>query len=683
MRITVSFALRLAACACLVLFAANVAHARTPLPALVSGIDLSNLDKTCKPCQDFYQFANGGWIKKHPIPATETRFGSFDILQRSNQAALQKILDKAAAAHAENGSNEQKIGDFYASCMNLTGIEQAGTAPLTGQFAKIDAFTSLDQLPATLAQLHLDGVSSFFTMRAGADDKDSTSIIAQFGQGGLGLPDRDYYTKTDDRSKALRDEYVAHVTTMFGLLGEPADRAAQDAQSVMSIETALAQASLTRVQQRDPNATYHKMSVADLTGLMPNFDWAAYFEASGISPTDVNVSSPDYFRALSTELSTATPAQLQAYMRWHLVHTFATSLPKAFVDANFDFFAKQLQGAVAQQPRTRQCIAATDRALGEALGPFYIKEDFSPAAKVAALSMVKNIKSALHDDLSTLSWMSPQTRKLAIAKLDAFDLKIAYPDKWRDYSGLPIVRDPYATNALAATQFAVRYNYNKIGKPVDRAEWGMSVPTVNAYYNPSINEIVFPAGILQPPFFNAKADMAVNYGAIGAVAGHESTHGFDDQGHLYDLNGNLTNSWTPQDSAAFDKRAQCVVDQWNALSPIAGTNEIGKQVEGEEIADLGGVTIAYKAFEKWQATHPRRTIDGFTPEQRFFMGWAQVWASESRPDEIRYLATNDVHGYDKFRVNATLSDIPAFASAFFCKLNDPMVRPAAQRCQIW
>ncbi|HVS45877.1 MAG TPA: M13 family metallopeptidase [Verrucomicrobiae bacterium] len=683
MRLTVSSALRLAALAAIVFFAVNGGHVRAAAQTLVGGIDLHNLDRTCKPCTDFYQFANGGWMKKNPIPPAYSRWGNFSVVQRRNRAALQRILDKAAAANASSGTNEQKIGDFYASCLNVSGIEQAGTTPLGEQFRTIDALTDSTQLPATLAQLQLDGVSGFFSMRGGADAKDSTSIIAQLGQGGLGLPDRDYYTKPDDRSKALRDGYLAHVTGMFGLLGESSDDAALDSASVMSIETALAQASLTRVQRRDPNATYHKMSMADLTGLMPNFDWAAYFQASGVDPTNVNVSSPDYFRALSTELSNATAAQLRAYLRWHLVHAYADALPKAFVDANFAFYSKELQGTPQPLPRTQQCIAATDGALGEALGPFYIQQNFSPAAKAAALAMVQNIKATLRDDFSTLDWMTPQTRTLAVAKLDAFDLKIGYPTKWRDYSTLPIVRDPYAVNVLASNVFEVRRNYDKIGKPVDRAEWGMSVPTVNAYYNPSINEIVFPAGILQPPFFNAKADMAVNYGAIGAVVGHESTHGFDDQGHLYDLNGNLTNSWTPQDSAAFDRRAQCVVDQWSALSPISGTDEIGKQVEGEEIADLGGVTIAYKAFEKWQAKHPRRTIDGFTPEQRFFMGWAQVWASQTRPDEIRYLAANDVHGYDKFRVNATLSNIPGFASAWFCKLNDAMVRPPAQRCRIW
>lgn len=658
-------------------------HVRAAAAKLVSGIDVSNLDRTCKPCADFYQFANGGWIKKHPIPAAYSRWGNFAILQQQNQAALRRILDKAAAAHANEGTNQQKIGDFYASCLNTTGIEQAGTTPLTVPMSDIAALTDMTQLPTTLAQLQLDGAGGLFSMYGGADAKDSTAIIAQLDQGGLGLPDRDYYTKVDPRSVALRAAYVAHVTTMFGLIGEAPSDAAQDAQDVMSIETALAGASLTRVQRRDPNATYNKMSLADLTGLMPNFDWAAYFDASGVSPTDINVSSPDYFRALSTELTNVTPAQLRAYLRWHLIHVYANALPKAFVDANFAFYSKELQGTPQPLPRVQQCIVATDRALGEALGPFYIQQNFSPAAKAAALSMVENIKATLRDDFSTLEWMSPQTRALAVAKLDAFDLKIGYPDKWRDYSNLPIVRDPYATNVLASNIFETRRNYDKIGKPVDRAEWDMTVPTVNAYYNPSINEIVFPAGILQPPFFNAKADMAVNYGAIGAVVGHESTHGFDDEGHLYDLHGNLTNSWTPADSAAFDKRAQCVVDQWNALSPIAGTNEIGKQVEGEEIADLGGVTIAYKAFEKWQAKHPRRIIDGFTPEQRFFLGWAQVWASQTRPAEIRYLAANDVHGYDKFRVNATLSNIPGFAKAWFCKLNDPMVRPPAKRCQIW
>jgi predicted metalloendopeptidase len=684
MRLSPSLVLRSTAVFAAFVFLALTNQNVRAAAGLSSGITLANLDRTCKPCTDFYQFAAGGWIKNHPIPAAYPSFGNFNVLSDSNNDVLHTILDRAAAARNAPGSDAQKIGDYYASCMNVGAVDAAGITPLQPLLARIAGVTSTESLAPVLADLHDAGVSAFFSFGSESDFKDSRMNIATLASGGLGMPDRDYYLKDDARSKALRDAYMAHVTNMFKLAGDSPLQAAAEAQTVMTIETALAQQTLTRVAQRDPANIYHKMSLDDAQALAPNFDWPTYFRAAGAPAfSSVNVSSPDYIKALGTQLAALKGADVQTYLRWHVLHAFAPALSSAFVDENFSFYGKTLSGTTAQLPRWRRCVSATNRALGEDLGRFYVAQTFSPAAKTRALTMVKNIKAALRADFSTLAWMTPATRARAVAKLDAFDLKIGYPDKWRDYGKLTVAPTSYLQNIVASNRFETAFDLQKIGNPVDRTEWGMSPPTVNAYYNPTVNEIVFPAGILQPPFFNPNADEAVNYGAIGAVVGHESTHGFDDEGRKFDLNGNLTDWWTPADATAFDAKAQCIVKQWDAISPLPGLHENGKLVQGEEIADLGGLTIAYKAFEKAQAGKPRRIIDGFTPEQRFFMGWAQVWASNERDDYTRLLVNTDVHGYDKFRVNATVANMPEFAKAWFCKLGDPMVRPPADRCQIW
>ncbi len=682
MRSLFSFVVRSAALAGILALALSNPHVRAAVQ-LQSGIDLSNLDRTCKPCQDFYQFANGGWIKKHPIPAAYPAWGNFSVLAERNRAVLHSILENAAKAHARAGSNEQKIGDFYASCMNVAAIDAAGTKPVAGDL-DLAAKAQASNLGSALAALQRDGVDAFFGFGPQTDFKNSRLSIAGLDQGGLGLPDRDYYLKTDAKSVALRTAYQSHVQKMFELVGDAPDAAAKEAQAVLSVETSLAKNQISRVERRDPQKVYHKMTLAQAEQLAPQLQLASFVKDNGVADTvPVNVAEPEYFKALSAQVASLSPDDLHAYLRWHVLHAFATALPTAFVDENFNFYSKTLQGTTQQLERWKRCTRATDANLGEALGQFYVARTFPPSAKAQALAMVKNIKAELRDDFSTLSWMSPQTRAKAVAKLDAFLLKIGYPDKWRSYAKFDVTQGPYARNILASNRFETAYENAKIGKPVDRSEWGMTPPTVNAYYNPTVNEIVFPAGILQPPFFNKDADMAVNYGAIGAVVGHESTHGFDDEGRQFDAQGNLRNWWTAQDAARFKARAQCVVDQWNQLQPLPGVHENGQLVEGEEIADLGGLTIAYKAFEKWQAHHPRRVIDGFTPEQRFFMGFAQVWAGSQRPEYIRLLAQTDVHGYDKLRVNQTLSDMPQFAKAFFCKLNDPMVRLKPQQCQIW
>ena len=682
MRRHLSLAVRAAAIAGIVFLGLSNPHVRAAA-GLKSGIDLSSLDRSCKPCQDFYQFANGGWIKHHPIPAAYPAWGTFSVLAEHNRDVVHTILEQAAKAHAAPGSNKQKIGDFYASCMNVAHIDAAGTKPIAAELA-LAANASASNIGATLAALHKDGVDAFFNFGPEPDFKNSRQNIAGMDQGGLGLPDRDYYLKTDAKSVALRAAYQAHVEKMFELLGDAPAAAKTESEAVLRVETALAKNQLSRVQRRNPQNIYHKMTFGQAADLAPSLQLAAYFHDSGVSTgVPVNVAEPDFFKPLSAQIASLSQDDLHAYLRWHVAHAFAAALPTAFVNANFDFYGKTLQGTTQQLDRWKRCARATDGALGEALGQFYVAKTFPPSAKASALAMVKNIKAELRSDLSTLSWMSPQTRAKAVTKLDAFLLKIGYPDKWRSYAALTVTNGPYAQNVVASNRFETEYENGKIGKPVDRAAWEMTPPTVNAYYDPTINEIVFPAGILQPPFFNPNADMAVNYGAIGAVVGHESTHGFDDEGRQFDAQGNLTDWWTAQDAARFKSRSQCLVNQWNKLQPLPGVHENGALVEGEEIADLGGLTIAYKAFEKWQAHHPRRVIDGFTPEQRFFLGWAHVWASSERPAYIRLLAENDVHGYDKFRVNQTLSDMPQFAQAFFCKLNQPMVRPKSQECQIW
>ncbi len=648
-----------------------------------SGLDLSWLDTTCKPCSDFYEFANGGWIKKNPIPAAYPSWGSFNILAENNRSVLHTILDDASKADPPNGSNEQKIGDYYGSCMDTAAIDKAGTAPLHSLMTAIDGITDTKSIAPIIARLHLANVDAFFGVGSEPDFKNSNAIIAAVTQGGLGLPDRDYYLKTDDKSKAIQQAYVAHVTKIFSLLGESDAQASSDAQTVMTMETAMAKNHMPRTEERDPANIYHKTDLAGLEKTAPKFDWATYFSSLAVTPEAINDAQPAYLAALSAELTTWTPVQIKTYLRWQTAHAFAATLPQTFVDANFDFYSKTLQGTQQQLDRWKRCVRSTDVALGEALGQAYVAKVFPPSAKAQALELVKYVKSTLRTDIGQLDWMTPQTKAKAQAKLDAFVLKIGYPDKWRSYAGLDVTKGPYVHNALAAAIFNNKYDLNKINKPADKTEWGMTPPTVNAYYSPLINEIVFPAGILQPPFFTAGADMAVNFGGIGAVIGHESTHGFDDEGRKFDLNGNLSDWWQPQDATKFNAKAQCIVDQFDALSPEPGVHENGKLIQGEAIADLGGLTIAYEAFERWQATHPRQTIDGFTPEQRFFLGFAHVWASNQRPEYARLLATVDVHPYDKFRVNATLSNMPQFAAAWGCKAGAAMVRPAKDRCQIW
>ncbi|MGB8474407.1 MAG: M13 family metallopeptidase [Candidatus Acidiferrum sp.] len=647
------------------------------------GFDTSNLDRTCKPCDDFYQFAMGGWMKANPIPPEYSTWGSFSQLLDKNQQNLRQILEAAEKQQAAPGSNEQKIGDFYASCMDTTAIEAAGTKPIDADLASIAEMKNGADLQAEAVRLQKEGVGVLFRFSAQQDAKDSSQVVGAAWQGGLGLPEREYYLKQDDKSKQLREAYAKHVAKMFELLGDSGETAVAEANRVLRIETSLAEASMKNTDLRDPNKTYHRMKLADLRAMTPNFNWESYFKALGHPGLNqINVGQPDFFKALDAQL-TATPlADWKTYYRWHLVDSAASELPEKFVDEEFAFRGKTLTGAKEIQPRWKRCTRATDRALGEALGQLYVQKYFPPAAKAHALVMVHNLISALHDDLQTLPWMSPETRAQATAKLEAFAVKIGYPDKWRDYSALKIDRVSYLENQKRASEFDFQRRLAKIGKPVDRTEWGMTPPTVNAYNNSSMNEIVFPAGILQPPFYDPKADDAVNYGGMGAVIGHEITHGFDDHGSQFDGRGDLKNWWTPEDLKNFKQRAACVQTQFDNYVVDGDLHENGKLVLGESIADLGGLAISYAAYEKSLEGKPRPPDkDGFTPEQRFFLGWAQVWGANDRPEYERLMANTNPHPLPRFRGNGPLSNMAEFAKAFGCKKGDPMVRE--QICKIW
>lgn len=658
----------------------------SPKPAADSGswgFDTANLDKTCKPCDDFYQFAMGGWMKANPVPPAYSTWGSFSQLLDKNQQNLRQILETSEKQQAAAGSNEQKIGDFYASCMDTAAIDEAGTKPIDAELAKIIAMKNGADLQSEAAKLQEEGVGVLFRFGATQDAKDSTQVVGSAVQGGLGLPEREYYHKQDDKSKTLRDAYVKHVARMFELLGDSADVSTAEAVTVLQIETTLAKASMKNTDLRDPEKTYHRMKMADLQALTPDFNWESYFRLLGHPELkEINVGQPEFFKALDAQL-TATPlADWKTYYRWHLVNSTASQLPQKFVDEEFEFRGKTLTGAKEIQPRWKRCTQATDRALGEALGQVYVQKYFPPEAKAHALVMVHNLISALHDDLQTLSWMSPETRAQATAKLEAFAVKIGYTDKWRDYSALKIDRVSYLTNQRRASSFEFQRRLSKIGKPVDRTEWGMTPPTVNAYNNSSMNEIVFPAGILQPPFYDPKADDAVNYGGMGAVIGHEITHGFDDHGSQFDGRGDLKNWWTQDDLKNFKERAACVQSQFDGYVVDGDLHENGKLVLGESIADLGGLAISYAAYEKSLEGKPRPPEkDGFTPEQRFFLGWAQVWGANDRPEYERLMANTNPHPLPRFRGNGPLSNMAEFAKAFGCKKGDPMVRE--QVCKIW
>jgi len=650
------------------------------------GVNTADLDRSCAPCKDFNQFANGGWMAKNPIPPAYPSWGVGNEVNERNRNVLHQILEDAAKnTMAVRGSSEQKIGDYYGSCMDTAKIDSRGLKPLRREFRRIRHIKNISNLEAEIAHLQSIGVGAFFGVDSTQDFKDSTQVTGEVDQGGLGMPDRDYYTRQDPKSKEQRAEYQKHVSKMFELMGDPAATAATEAQTVMDLETQLAKASQTRVERREPKNVYHRMPQAEVRTLAPNFPWEDYFTAVGLKGKgDVNVTAPDFFKEMGQMVSAQPISNWKVYLRWHLINAAAPSLSTPFVDEDFHFKGMIMTGTKEILPRWKRCVRSTDRALGEALGQVYVKKAFPPEAKTRALAMVKNLEAALADDIRQLPWMSEATRKQALIKLAAINNKIGYPDKWRDYSALDVARRPYVENVFRAAQFEFHRDLNKVGKPVDRTEWGMSPPTVNAYYNPQLNEIVFPAGILQPPYFDFQADDALNYGAMGAIIGHEMTHGFDDEGSQFDAQGNMKNWWTPEDQKNFDARGECIAKQFSGFAVEDKLHENGKLVEGESIADLGGLAIAYAAYQNSLQGKPRpKDIDGFTPEQRFFLGYAQSWAENMRPEYARMLTNVDPHPLPKFRVLGPLSNLPAFAKAFGCKAGDPMIRPPSDRCGIW
>jgi len=654
-------------------------------PTVEHGFNVADLDRTSDACVNFFQFADGGWRAKNEIPAAYPAWGNAYELNERNRDVLHQILEDAAKnTSAPGGSNEEKVGDFYASCMDEGAIESAGMQPLEPEFERIDAIADGAGLQAEIERLQSFNVNAPFAVGSDQDFKNSTQVIGEIDQSGLGMPDRDYYTKDDAKSKQTRKEYVAHVGKMFELMGDEPAAAAAEAKTVMDLETKLAEASLTKVERRDPEKLYHKMGAAELKKLAPDFDWEGYLETTGLTGKgDINVTAPEFFIAMNGMLKSVPLADWKTYLRWHVVNAAAPYLSSKFVDENFNFKGKVLTGTKENLVRWKRCARYTDTALGEALGQVYVQKAFTPDAKAHALDMVHNLEAALKSDISTLSWMGEATRKQAISKLEAFANKIGYPDKWRDYSSLNIVRGVFVRDIWRSRAFEFQRDINKVGKPLDRTEWGMTPPTVNAYYNPQLNEIVFPAGILQPPYFDPKADDALNYGGMGAIIGHEMTHGFDDEGNQFDAQGNLKNWWTAEDKKNFDERAQCVIHQFDSFK-FEELHENGKLVSGEAIADLGGLTVAYAAYQKSLEGKPRpKVIDGFTPEQRFFLGYARAFMSKYRPEFSRLLVNTDPHPLPEFRVNGSVSNMPAFAKAFSCKPGQPMVRPPADRCVIW
>ena len=669
----------------LVAFGAATAGAQAPTAS--RPIDKANMDTTCSACQDFYRYANGGWQTRATIPAAYAVWGSFQQLSDKNQAVLHDILEDAAkrAPTAKAGSNLWKVGTFYGACMDSARVEALGRTPLQPTLDVIAAITTREQLAASFGDLEQRAGLAPFGIGTGQDPKNSAEVIAHAGQGGLGMPERDYYLRTDEKSKALRDKYVDHVRRTLVLIGETDGQATADAARVLALETRLAGASMPRVAMRDPNATLHKMSLAEFQAITPHIDLTRYLNQVGAKHvTMVNVRQPDFFRTLDTLVTTVPLEDWKAYLRWRAASAASPALSSAFVNQAFSW-QQNLTGAKELRPRWQRCLNATNAVLGEAVGEEYVRRTFTPAAKARALAMVNNLRDVLRERIGQLGWMSDSTKRQALVKLDAFTRKIGYPDKWRDYSALQVKQGAYAENLQSATRFANARDWAKLGKPVDRTEWAMTPPTVNAYYTPLLNEIVFPAGILQPPFYDPNADDAVNYGGMGAVIGHEMTHGFDDQGRQFDAVGNLRDWWRPEDAAAYKARAQLVSDQFDRYTILdTATHVNGKLTLGENIADLGGLTIAYAALQKSMAGKPRPPkIDGFTPEQRFFLSWAQVWREASRPEAARVQVNTNPHAPAQWRVNGPLSNMPEFAKAFSCSPGDPMVRPDSARAQIW
>ncbi len=673
---------------------AFIASAQGPAPSTATtkpvlpyfpSLNPSSLDKSVDPCVDFYHYACGGWQKTNPIPPDQTSWEVYGKLYQDNLNFLRGMLEQAAVAREGRDAATQITGDFYASCMDEAGIEKRGLSSLDNDLAAIRKIQSTQELAPIVARLQFAYGSSILFRAGSAQDLDnSEQIIAELDQGGLGLPDRDYYTKEDDKSKEVRQRYAQHVQKLLEMSGDSPEMAKRNAEAILRLETLLAKASLTRVERRDPYKLKHKMTVAQVSELAPNFNWKAYYATAAYPEFQVlNVSTPDFFKEVSTRLTNDELGTWKIYLRFQIVNSSAPYLSSPFVNENFEFYTKYLRGAKEQQARWKRCVAYTDRNLGEALGQVYVAKVFSPEMKRDALDMTRRIEMVMEQRIQQLDWMSPATKQQAIEKLHGIRNKVGYPDKWRDYSALKIDSNDFAGNIERGSVFERRRRINKIGKPLDRGEWGMSPPTVNAEYDSQMNDINFPAGVLQPPLFDPKMDAAPNYGDTGGTIGHELTHGFDDEGSQFDAQGNLRNWWTKEDREQFDARTKCVADQYGKYVVVDDIKLNSQLTLGEDVADLGGEILAYVAWQGATKDSKLESIDGLTPEQRFFVGFAQWACANERPEQMRVNATTDPHSPAEYRINGVVVNMPEFAKAFACKAGQPMTKPEGIVCKIW
>ena len=652
---------------------------QTSLPE--GGVDLKAIDKTADPCQNFYQYACGSWIKANPVPPEYSRWGRFNELQNRNQEILRSILQDSSL-HQDNSPVDQKIGAYYAACMDESAVGKAGDTPIKSGIERILALSGKSVLSEEVARLQNQGITAFFRFASQPDPDNARMTIADVDQGGLGLPDKSYYLGPKDQQ--IRNQYLAHITQIFALIGRDQAAAQTSAAAVLKIETELATVSLDRVARRDPNLLHHKMSLSALQLLTPGFDFQRFFAVRGAPPfTNLNVSVPDFFKALNTTLSSNSLEDLKTYLIWHYVSAYAMDLSKPFVDANFDFYGRILTGAKELQPRWKRCVNSTDEDLGEALGQKYVERAFAGESKEKTQQVVRIIEQQMEKDINSLSWMSETTKQQALLKLKAVTNKIGYPDRWRDYSSVSISANDLVSDVRNAREFETHRNVTKIGKPVDRSEFGMTPPTVNAYYSPQQNNINFPAGILQPPFYKTQSDMAVNFGGIGAVIGHELTHGFDDQGRRFDADGNLRDWWQKQDEEEFKKRADCLVNEYSQFKPVPDVNVNGRLTLGENGADNAGVRLAYMALLGGieNGAIENNKLDNYSPQQRFFLGYAQIWCENARPEFSRTSVRTNPHSPGEFRVIGVVQNMPEFGQAFGCSAGQPMMKENG--CRVW